>query len=102
MANLVWVCTNHAATAGTSAVELQAAPSDADADAGQERRFVRALLLAWFASQNRSLCAARCLVEVVIEMYREGVTVDDVAVRLWAARRLACVAHGFDCLAGER
>ncbi len=42
---------------------------------------MRSLLLAWFASQNRSLFAARCLVEVVIEMYRDGVTVDDVAVR---------------------
>lgn len=42
---------------------------------------MRSLLLAWFASQNRSLFAARCLVEVVIEMYQEGVTVDDVAVR---------------------
>lgn len=64
-----------------AAPALQAAPPDSDAAAGQERRFVRSLLLAWFASQNRSLFAARCLVEVVIEMYQEGVTVDDVAVR---------------------
>lgn len=82
MANLVWsALTLLQPLAGTSTDELQAAPSDTDAEAGQERRFVRALLLAWFASQNRSLFAARCLVEVVIEMYREGVTVDDVAVR---------------------
>lgn len=48
---------------------------------------MRSLLLAWFASQNRSLFAARCLVEVVIGMYREGVTVDDVAVRFTVIRR---------------
>ena len=59
---------------------LQAPLADAEGEAGRERRFTRALLLAWFASQNRSLFAARCLVEVVLEMYREGVSVDDVAV----------------------
>lgn len=52
----------------------------AGADELQERRFLRALLLAFFASQNRSLMAAKCFVEVVLAMYREGVTVDEVAV----------------------
>lgn len=55
-------------------------------EAARERRFVRALLLAFSASQNRSLFAAKCLVEVVSQAYREGVAVDDVAVRRgWAA-----------------
>lgn len=43
---------------------------------------MRALLLTFFASQNRSLFAAKCMVEVVIEMYRQGVSVDDVKVAL--------------------
>ncbi|PSC70908.1 hypothetical protein C2E20_5721 [Micractinium conductrix] len=61
-----------------------------DEDEARERRFVRALLLAYFASQNRSLFAAKCMAEVVIQMYREGVTVDDVKVAL----SLAGLQHG--------
>lgn len=48
----------------------------------QEQGYIRALLLAWFASQHRSLFAAKCLVETVTEMYREGYTLDDVKLSL--------------------
>ena len=41
--------------------------------------------------------AAKCLVEVVMEMYREGVTVDDVAV----SQRQRCNATGGSDLAGR-
>lgn len=80
-------------TAQHSSHPLQAPLADAEGEAGRERRFVHALLLAWFASQNRSLFAARCLVEVVVEMYREGVTVDDVAVRGGGGRTRLCVGR---------
>jgi hypothetical protein len=89
---------------------------------GRERRYVRALVLAYLASLNRSLFAggpapasrspcgppggwppslpprlrllvlnasvdrpapaAKCLVEVVVEMYREGVTLEDAKLLL--------------------
>ena len=58
-----------------------AGAADDAADAAQERAYVTALLLAFIAAQNRSLFAARCLVEIVVEMYRAGLRVDDVAVR---------------------
>jgi hypothetical protein len=35
---------------------------DVPAEEGQEQVFVRALLLAWFATQNKSLLGAKCLV----------------------------------------
>lgn len=46
-----------------------------------------ALLLAWHASKNRSLFAAQCFAEAVLEAYRRGATVDDLEVRaaVWLA-----------------
>ncbi|GIL91238.1 hypothetical protein Vretimale_18838 [Volvox reticuliferus] len=41
-----------------------------------------ALLLAWFACGNRSLFAAQCLVEVVVELYREGRTFGELQLSL--------------------
>ena len=43
---------------------------------------MRALVLAYYASQNRSLTAARCLLETVFELYRQGFTANDVEVAL--------------------
>lgn len=40
-----------------------------------------ALLLAWFACGTRSLFAAQCLVEIVVELYREGRTFGELQVR---------------------
>lgn len=47
--------------------------------------FVRALVLAYYASLNRSLTAARCLLEVVFELYRQGFTANDVELALSVA-----------------
>jgi hypothetical protein len=41
-------------------------------------QFTRALLLCFFASHTRSLFAARCLVESVLEAHRRGYTLDDL------------------------
>ena len=41
-----------------------------------------AILLAFFASQNRSLLAANCLIETIIEMYRRGAQLDTVQFQL--------------------
>ncbi|EFN55333.1 expressed protein [Chlorella variabilis] len=68
----------------------QPLPVFAAQDDVEERRWVRALILAYLASLNRSLFAAKCLVEVVVEMYREGVTLDDAKVML----SLASLQHG--------
>lgn len=40
------------------------------------------MLLAYFASQNRSLLAADCLIETVVEMYRRGVQLDSLQFTL--------------------
>ena len=49
---------------------------------GLDPRFLRALVLAYCASQNRSLTAARCVLETVLELYRLGYTAHDVEVAL--------------------
>lgn len=38
------------------------------------------MLLAWFACGNRSLFAAQCLVEVLVELYREGRSFQELQV----------------------
>lgn len=111
--------------AATAAASEQGGPEDAPelGEEARERAYVRALLLAFFASQNRSLFAgeppaarlaasrpacsrasgvprftagapgphaAKCFVEVVVEMYQQGATVDDVKVAL----SLAGLQHG--------
>ena len=48
----------------------------------QERKFVHALLLAWFGAQNRSLFASRCLVETATEMYQQGLWLKDLQLAL--------------------
>jgi hypothetical protein len=58
---------------------------------------VRALLLSFYAAQNRSLFAAKCLVETVIEMYREGLTLDDV--KLMVALAGGAMPGGTHCYA---
>jgi len=46
-------------------------------EAGEEdaelQGYLRAVLLAYLASQNRSLFAARCLIQTVLEAHRSGV-----------------------------
>ncbi|KAL4428301.1 hypothetical protein ABPG75_002390 [Micractinium tetrahymenae] len=76
------------AAAATGAGSPEGAPLTGEE--ARERAYVRALLLAFFASQNRSLFAAKCFVEVVIEIYQQGATVDDVKVAL----SLAGLQHG--------
>ena len=58
----------------------------------REPPYLRALLLSYFASQNRSLFAAKCFVEVVLGMHRRGVSVDDVAVSKTAGTMLGAAA----------
>ncbi|KAL3152752.1 hypothetical protein ABBQ38_012339 [Trebouxia sp. C0009 RCD-2024] len=48
----------------------------------QASQFLPAILLAYFASQNRSLLAAECLIETVIEMYRRGTQLDSLQFTL--------------------
>jgi len=54
-------------------------------DDSQDRAFARALLLCFLASQNRSLFAAKCFVETVLEMYRRGFTLDDIKLSVTLA-----------------
>ncbi|BDA50302.1 hypothetical protein COCOBI_15-4310 [Coccomyxa sp. Obi] len=54
-----------------------------DAD---DRCYLQALLLCFFASQNRSLVATRFLVESLLEMHLEGFTLADMEVMLSLAR----------------
>ncbi|KAI3428594.1 hypothetical protein D9Q98_007417 [Chlorella vulgaris] len=65
-------------SAGTTAWSLdQGTAAD-----GPDARYVRLLVLAYLASLNKSLFAAKCLVEVVTDMYRRGVTLEDVKLML--------------------
>ncbi len=48
-----------------------------------------ALLLAWFASKGRSLLAAQCLVEAVLQLYMSGTTFAEIQVR--ESRERTCV-----------
>ncbi|KAL0044024.1 hypothetical protein WJX82_003319 [Trebouxia sp. C0006] len=52
-----------------------------DKDA-QTDQFLPAIVLAFFASQNRSLLAAECLIETVVEMYRRGMQLDSLQFAL--------------------
>ncbi len=59
----------------------------------QHRLFVRALLLSYFACQNQSLFAAKSLIETVLQIYRQGLTYDDMQVFvvdkcIWGCRQL--------------
>lgn len=49
-----------------------------------------ALVLAWNAAKNRSLFAAQCFAEAVLDAYSRGQTVDDLEVCLCACVRV-CV-----------
>ncbi|KAG2453028.1 hypothetical protein HYH02_002363 [Chlamydomonas schloesseri] len=44
-----------------------------------------AMLMAWFACGNRSLFAAQCLVEVLVELYREGRSFEELQLSIKAA-----------------
>ena len=55
---------------------------DSSNDEIQHNQFLPAILLAYFASQNRSLLAAECLIETVIEMYRRGTQLDSLQFTL--------------------
>lgn len=55
---------------------------DSANDRSQPNQFLPAILLAYFASQNRSLLAAECLIETVIEMYRRGTQLDSLQFTL--------------------
>lgn len=46
---------------------------EADEEDAELQGYLRAVLLAYLASQNRSLFAARCLVQTVLEAHRSGV-----------------------------
>ena len=56
---------------------MQALSLQADGEP-QLNQFLPAILLAYFASQNRSLLAAECLIETVVEMYRRGIQLDSL------------------------
>ena len=57
----------------------------------QDRKFIHALLLAWFATPNRSLFPSRCLVETAIEMYQSGLWLQDLQLALSVASKIqAC------------
>ena len=60
------------------------AHQDLDSSDGEDQpnQFLPAILLAYFASQNRSLLAAECLIETVIEMYRRGTRLDSLQFTL--------------------
>lgn len=51
---------------------------DENTDSIQEQKFAQAVLLCFLACQNRSLFAAKCLVETLVEVYRHGYTIDDI------------------------
>ena len=44
----------------------------------QDRAYVRALLLACFAAQNRCLLATQSLLETCLQLYRSGFFIDDI------------------------
>ena len=68
----------------------QAVTSDADV---QDRKFIHALLLAGFASSNRSLLPMRCLVETATEMYQRGLWLQDLQLAISvASEHLVCSA----------
>ena len=56
-----------------------------------------AILLAHFASQNRSLLAANCLIEAVVDLYRQGVSLDSIQF----AMSMACLESGSTLLSEQ-
>lgn len=71
----------------------QADPTD---DARLDEALVRALVLAFCASQNRSLTAARCLLETVLAVYWQGFTATDVESALAIAGEQHTLRQGAD------
>ncbi|KAK9832512.1 hypothetical protein WJX81_003538 [Elliptochloris bilobata] len=68
------------------AVNLGSSRADQEQEADQELQgYLRALLLAYLASQNRSLFAARCLVQTCIEAHRSGISLRDLEGALTVA-----------------
>ena len=65
-----------------TADNVQAAGTSNVPDAGDNKVFMAAILLAFFASQNRSLLAANCLIETIVEMYRRGAQLDTIQFHL--------------------
>lgn len=61
---------------------MQATHSASPGKDAQIDQFLPAIVLAFFASQNRSLLAADCLIETVVEMYRRGVQLDSLQFAL--------------------
>ncbi|GLI62381.1 hypothetical protein VaNZ11_005000 [Volvox africanus] len=68
--------------ATVTAAAAAAADTTADADGPRVEEPSTALLLSWFACGNRSLFAAQCLVEVLVELYREGRTFGELQLSL--------------------
>ncbi|KAA6426757.1 MAG: hypothetical protein FRX49_03082 [Trebouxia sp. A1-2] len=60
----------------------QATRSASPEEDAQIDQFLPAIVLAYFASQNRSLLAADCLIETVVEMYRRGMQLDSLQFAL--------------------
>lgn len=56
-----------------------------------------AILLAHFASQNRSLLAANCLIEAVVDLYRQGITLDSIQF----AMSMSCLESGSTLLSEQ-
>ena len=44
----------------------------------QDRAYVRALLMACFAAQNRCLLATQSLLETCLQLYKAGFQIDDI------------------------
>lgn len=63
-------------------VRVQATHSASPDKDAQTDQFLPAIVLAFFASQNRSLLAAECLIETVVEMYRRGMQLDSLQFAL--------------------
>ena len=61
---------------------VQTADSTSSGEDAQDKQFLAAIVLAYFASQNRSLLAADCLIETVVEMYRRGIQLDSLQFTL--------------------
>ena len=53
-----------------------------DVQTGQEWPYLRPLLLAFFASQQRSAFAAKSLVQTAIELFQQGTAWSDIQLEL--------------------
>ncbi|GLC45992.1 hypothetical protein PLESTM_001812100 [Pleodorina starrii] len=79
-----------------------AAAGAAGADTPRVEEPSTALLLAWFACGNRSLFAAQCLVEVLVELYREGRTFGELQLSLKMATQGGRVRRARAAGGGDR